>query len=224
MPLRRRSHRVVLWVVPVAALFLAWAPGCSGGSTPHADLGDGGGSDSPSSPTDANVSDTHSSLDGATDGGADGADADRGDALVCDTPCVHGVCISSGGCACDPSWAGTLCDSTATTLVPGTPVTGSVTRGAWAYYNFTGLATGVTVTVTETATTGLAWEYLNAGYVPNQTMNLAIDENAASASHTTTYSFVSPGTQTWYVGVYGQPAIPTASQVVAFSVDLTVIP
>lgn len=143
---------------------------------------------------------------------------------MCSPPCVHGSCIASGGCSCDPDWSGPLCDMTAPVLVPGVAVAGSVTRGNWAFFSYYGQASGLNVTLTEDTTVGLAWAYLGAGMAPTQTSNLASDENGQSATHTVTYSFASSGMQTWYLGAYGQPAIPTGTQAIAFHVMMTVIP
>jgi hypothetical protein len=142
----------------------------------------------------------------------------------CSSACVHGTCLISGGCNCDTGWVGPLCDMSSPALVPGVPVAGSVVRGQWAYFNYVGLASGLSATVTEDTTVGLVWAYLRAGQTPTQSSNLAADENTQSASHPVTHTFASPGTQTWYVGAYGQPAIPSATQAVAFHVQITVIP
>ena len=83
----------------------------------------------------------------------------------------------------------------------------------------------LSATLTEDTTVGLVWAYLGAGQTPpTQSSNLAADENPQNASHPVTYTFASPGTQTWYVGAYGQPAIASATQAVAFHVQITVIP
>ena len=161
---------------------------------------------------------------------SDGADdqADAGEASdagpMCSTPCVHGTCLLSGGCSCDANWSGPLCDMPAQTLVPGASIAGNVTRGAWSYFSYYGQASGISVTLSEDATTGLVWTYLAAGMVPTQSSNLAANEDTQSATHTATYSFASSGTQTWYVGAFGQPAIPSGTQAVAFHVQMTVIP
>ena len=137
---------------------------------------------------------------------------------------MHGTCLLSGGCSCDPNWSGPICDMPAPALTPGTSVAGSVTRGAWSYYSYYGQASGISVTVTEDATTGLVWTYLGAGVVPTQSSNLAANEDTQSAAHTVSYSFASSGIQTWYVGAFGQPAIPSDTQVVSFHLQMTVIP
>jgi hypothetical protein len=117
-----------------------------------------------------------------------------------------------------------MCDASAPTLVPATPVAASVTRGQWVYFSYRGLASGLSATLSEDSTTGLVWAYLAAGRTPSQASNLSADENAQSASHSVSYTYASPGTQTWYVGAYGQPAIGSATQAVAFHVQITVIP
>lgn len=234
MALRRSAvfaSRVL--AVPLVCFVCLGSGGCTDGVLPQA-LGDGldassgndGGAADGAVSSDARAADAAADAAHAETGADTGSDADAAafDAPICTTPCVHGTCVESGGCKCDPNWAGTLCDAPSTSLTPGTPASGSVMRGTWAYYSWTGLATGVSVTLSETATTGLVWEYLSVGYVPDRTTNLASNEDAQSATHTVTYSTASSGTQTWYVGVYGQPAIPTASQVVAYSIQLTVIP
>lgn len=143
---------------------------------------------------------------------------------ICNQPCNHGTCLVTGGCSCDPNWAGAACDGPALDLsTDGGSVAGSVTRGAWEYFTYYGAASGLNVTLTETSTVGLVWVYLGTGIVPSQSSNLASDETA-SASHMVGHTFASSGTQTWYVAAYGQPAIPTSSQVVSFTVQTTVIP
>jgi hypothetical protein len=166
-----------------------------------------------------------SGADSAPDAGTVNDGATRGDAAaMCSAACVHGTCLISGGCTCDTGWAGPLCDMSSAVLVPGTPAAGSVMLGQWVYFTYQGLASGLSATLTEDTTTGLVWAYLGAGQTPTQSSNLAADENTQSASHSVTHTFASPGTQTWYVGAYGQPAIASATQAVAFQVTITVIP
>jgi hypothetical protein len=117
-----------------------------------------------------------------------------------------------------------LCDVPAPALAPGTPVAGSVTAGQWAYFSFRGHVSGLSASLSEDTTVGLVWAYLAASRTPTQSSNLSADENASSATHSVSYTFASPGTQTWYVAAYGQPAIPSPSQVVSFHLQITAIP
>jgi hypothetical protein len=103
-------------------------------------------------------------------------------------------------------------------------VAGNVMAGQWAYYSYRGRMSGLSASLSEDATVGLVWAYLAASRTPTQSTNLAADENASSANHSVSYSYASPGTQTWYVGAYGQPAIPSATQVVAFHIQIAAIP
>lgn len=144
---------------------------------------------------------------------------------VCAPACQHGVCVeSSGSCACDPGWAGAPCDVAAPMPAPGTPVAGTVTQGQWAYFNYGGLASGLSATLTEDATVGLVWLYLGTGVTPDRSSHLSANEDTQSGTHTVSHTFASPGTQMWYVAAYGQPAIAPSTQAVPFHVTLTVIP
>jgi hypothetical protein len=176
----------------------------------------GASSDDTGSPADDSASTADANGDPGTDPGGGGPS--------CTETCTHGVCLPSGGCACDPNWGGAHCDQDSSMLTPGTPMAGAVTAGQWVYYSFTGDATGLTVDLEETQTTGLVWGYLSAGYTPDLTQYLSSNQDAASASHTMTYAFESQGHQTWYVAVYGQPAIPSDAQPIPYNVTLSVIP
>ncbi len=202
----------------------------------------------PPTPTSAHDSDGDSGVGIQTDGAAspDGASVDASgngvDGGVVDSAttessvadargpidqsdsctCLHGTCnhAAGTGCYCDADWGGPTCDQSSPALSPEVPVAGTVTRGQTAYYHFVGLASGLRVTITEDASVGLVWGYL----ATNGADNLAVDEDVQHSTHVLTHAFQAPGMQTWTVAVYGQPAIPTATQLVTFSVQLTVIP
>ncbi len=133
-------------------------------------------------------------------------------------PCAcgaHGKC-GGAGCSCDENWGGPKCDQSSPPLSPEVPVHGSVIRGQRAHFHYTGLTSGVRVTVTEDTSVGLAWTYLDD--------DLAINEDTTQSAHQVTYTFEAPGTQTWDIAVLGQPGIPTATQVVTFTVAIVLIP
>ncbi len=212
---------------------LVWALACSPRAAPLSghldeDAGLGGevGRDAAADgPSSSALSDSASREAVAADvqpGGDAAPDNQAPDAHDDPCACVHGTCLSADGCACEPSWGGRFCSESAPILSPEVPVAGSVTQGHWAYFSFTGHASGLSITVTEDTTMGLVGAYLSTGSTPTQTSNLAADEGTSSM-HKVTHTFESPGTQPWFLAVYGQPAIPTATQVVTFTVQLAVI-
>jgi hypothetical protein len=138
---------------------------------------------------------------------------------------MHGTCISSSGtCACDPNWGGAVCDTAAPLLDPASTESSSVAPGDWLYFSYHGTGSGLTASLSETATVGEVGLFLGAGQVPSQSSNLDSDENRQSASHSVSYTFAGSGTQTWYIAVYGEPATGGSAGPYSFNLDITVVP
>src|SRR5450432_2574172 len=159
---------------------------------------DGEGDGSSEDATDGSTDGPAATLDGGDDSPGDASGDASEDASVdapafvgptCNQPCNHGTCLPSGGCECDPDWAGSVCDMAAPALsTDGGSVAGSVTRGNWEYFTYYGPASGLSATITENSSVGLVWVYLGAGAQPSSSSNIASDE-AASASHTVSHTF-----------------------------------
>jgi len=126
-----------------------------------------------------------------------------------------GVSTGSGGtCNCPAGWGGDLCEVRVLPLNPSSSYTGTVTSGAFVYYNFSVPETPTDLVVYLQETTpnskGHVWIYLNQDYIPT-----VRDHSFEDIDTNTNYHMLKitraqlpqrrTGRQNFIIGVYGTP-------------------
>ena len=127
----------------------------------------------------------------------------------------HGACLpNSPICVCDRGWSGDDCSIETAALVSGIPVKGStVTENQWRYFSIHAKdSTAFSLTVKETNSTGEVWVFVRAAEYPTLSAYDYSDKDTHNAVHQISYYTPLEHSGDLYIGIYGSPFIPDASQ------------
>jgi len=122
-------------------------------------------------------------------------------------PCsTHGSCIG-GTCLCDQGFSGIDCNKRDNSMLNGAS-TQSTTLPmlGWEYYTIDVVnTTYLAIEVKELASTGFVWLYGSKGQSPTLRRYDYSSKDTNSKFHRLRITFDSPQTDTWQIGVYGNP-------------------